>query len=188
MMHSKYIVILLTTLVIGFGLGFFTQKLTATTQKDPEIARLRSQIEKAKRFFPPEQSAINTLSGTIKTVSGRSIALDVNLPNPFQDVPLLRTVRITDKTTIIKFEQKDPAIFRTESLEFQRKTVKLPTGPGSSVQLVPPSPFREKPGALADLKIGQSVSVTANEDIAAKESFDAASINIIITARPAPAQ
>lgn len=187
-MNSKYVIAPLVTLVIGFGVGFFTQKMTVTDKRDQEISYLRSQIEKAKRFFPPEQAAVDTLSGTIKSVSGSSFVLDVSLPNPFQNVPLLRTVRVTDKTTIVKFEQKDSATFRTEYLAFEKKTAKLPTGPGSGIQLVPPSPFRQVSGTIADLKAGRSVVVTANEDIATKESFDAVSVQITIMTLGLPGQ
>ncbi len=178
-MNFKHIIAPLVALIIGLGAGFITQ-MTVTAQRDQQIAYLQSQVEHAKRFFPPEQSAVSDLSGTIKSVSGNSIALDVSAPNFYQNVPLLRTVRITNRTTIIKFEQKDSTTFRNEYADFQKKTARLPTGPGSGVQLVPPNPFRQTVGTLADLKAGQSVSVTANENIATKESFDAASVQITI--------
>lgn len=187
-MNSKHIITPLMALVIGFGAGFFTQKTTVMDKRDQELVRLQSQIERAKRFFPSEQAPVTTLSGTIKSVSRGSFILEASVSNPFQDIPLLRMVRMTDRTSIIKFEQKDSATLRAESLEFEKKIAKLQIGPGSGIQLVPLNPFRETTGTFADLKTGQSVTVTAQENIATKESFDATTVRITLISPSLPAR
>lgn len=173
-MAQKNLAGIVIALLIGLGVGFVADRVfqsSIISDQATKIQKLQSQIERAKKFFPPEQAVINTLSGTIKSVSGNTVVLDANLPNPFTDLPNLRTIRITDDTTIIKFEQKDQVTLQKEYIEFQKKTA---TG------AVSPSPFRQTTGTIADLKKDQSVTVTADGDIATKESFDARAIHIII--------
>ncbi|TSC69406.1 MAG: hypothetical protein G01um101466_67 [Parcubacteria group bacterium Gr01-1014_66] len=107
--------------------------------------------------------------------------LDANLPNPFTDLPTLRAIRITEKTTISKLEQKDQITFQREYAEFQKQLGKQTAGTGPGSRLASPDLFRQTPATLADLKKGQSVGVTGDGDISAKESFDAVSIQVIVT-------
>lgn len=183
MMNQKIQVFL--ALVVGFVLGFLGGKvgsfsLSGGLNQSAQIQKLQAQIDQAKKFFPPTQEDIRSITGTIKEVRGSDIVLDVLTDHPFDGSPATRTVTVGKDTKIVKNEQKDPAAFVREFTEFQ-KAVTTQKSALSRTSLIPPMSFRETPAQFSDMKAHMQVRVNAGENIRDKESFTATAIHIYVS-------
>ena len=145
----------------------------------PQVQKLQAQIDMAKKNLPPLPQQLNTVSGTIKSISGNTISLEASIFSPFEELPPIRTITVTDKTTVIKLEQKAAATYQKELAEYQ-KASEPPKGSKTPPVILPiPNPYTQLPGSRADLKPGLSISVTAKEDVKTKEAFEAAGIEVL---------
>lgn len=170
-------------LVIGFGAGFFVEKNLAASQYRPEIVKLRSQVEQAKKFFPPPSQDVRSIFGTVREVRGDTIAVEITLMNPFDESQQNRTVKIESETKIFRSERKDPTMYQREIAEFQ-KNIQAQLNKSSSVRLTPPNEFTQESAKISDVAVGQQVSVAASENIRDKESFTAKTIIILPASTP----
>jgi len=169
-MNSKYAFVFLFTLIIGFGLGFLAEKTLLPMQPNQEIAKLQSQIERAKKFFPTIFQDVRSISGTVKEVRADTVKVEIILANPFDESPQARTVKITDETKIILSQRKDPAVYQRELAEFQ-KNIRAQAGKSPAVNLASPNAFIQEPAKISDITVGRQISIAANENIRMRESF-----------------
>ena len=164
----SFAVIVLISIVGGFFLGYFFTK--------QEVYTLKSQIEKAKKFFP-DSGPITVVAGAVTSVDkeGNTFTLSgVEGISPFEKLPEKRIVHVTAETTIIQTVLKDSKVFQKE---IDAYTAKLHSGKGG-VLISAPTPYIEKSASLSDISPGDVVSVEAGEDIKLKEEFEATKIVI----------
>lgn len=176
-------VVAVLTLAVGLVVGFFVGRNSipasvGISEQSVKIQKLEQQIEEAKKFFPPVPSDVRSISGTVTSVQGATIVVEVS-GNPFDESPRTRTVTVGSQTRIVRNEQKDPVLFGQELAKFQ-KAVRAQAGKPSPSSLVAPIPFLETPGKLTDIQPGQQVTVTAGENIRDKESFTASMVSIYL--------
>lgn len=163
-MNSKSTLAFFAALIIGFGAGFFVEKTMLASQTNQEVAKLRSQIEQAKKFFPPIQEQINVISGVVTDISGDIVTLEVDIVNPFDDFPKVQKVKIATDTVVLRLESK----YQVSQLGT------LPPG------FLPSIFYIKSPGSRTEIKKGQSITVTAGEDVRRKDLFAAKKIEIIL--------
>lgn len=109
---------------------------------------------------------IRSLAGTVTAVNGERLTLHLVSNSPFDDPALAdRTVLVASSTKITKFVLKDPKVFQSE-LAAYTKTKSAP----------PPVPLTVATITLSDIKIGDSVLVTASGNIKSRKEFTAVSI------------
>ena len=119
---------------------------------------------------------IRILPGTVTAVGADRITIHSVSNNPFD--PLSdRTVLITTSTKITKFTQKDPAMFKAE-MDVYTKAAKSKTPP------TPPEFFTIAAIAATDIKVGDTVMVTATDNIKSLQTFTAAFIQIQVLPVP----
>jgi len=170
--------------VVGYAIGYSIGGKNVAASYAEKIAAV------GKLFPAPAQTL--SLNGQVKSVTRDAITIDVttSAANPFTegDAPLTREVTVTETTAIVRMEQKDPAIFQKEMTDFQKATKdSIASAKNAPVAITPPSPFGEKSIKLADIKVGDMVTVTAESDIANAESFSATKIQAMMTATAVPA-
>lgn len=182
-MNPKQILSFFAVLIIGFGAGFFVEKNLAANRYEPEIAKLQSQIEQAKKFFPPLFQDVRSIFGTVKEVGADTIIVEITLMNPFDESPQTRTVKITNETKIVRSERKDPAAYQREVAQFQ-KNIQAQSNKSQSVRLTPPNAFSQESAKISDIAVGRQISIAASENIRDKESFTAKTIVILPASTP----
>ncbi len=165
-------------LIIGFGSGFLVEKTMLAGQTNQEIAKLQSQIEQAKKFFPPLPSYSGSIFGTVKEVRADTIVLEITPMNPFDESPQTRTVQIMNETKIFRNQRKDPAAYQREAAEFQKNIHAQSKNP-SNVRIPSPNEFSQESAKISDIAVGQRISIAASENIRDKESFTAKTIIIV---------
>jgi len=183
---TSTLIVLAIALVIGFFLGFSFNGNNQSTEPNEELLR---QLEKAKAFFPTI-SEMYSVFGTVKEIKGNTITIEtIESPNPFEDIPLIREIIVTQNTEIIKQENKDPEQYQKEFDEYLIKVDEqieilpldplLPPDPSIPQEpLIPPDPFEEKTIGINDIKINDQISVDAGKNIKTLKSFEAVKIMV----------
>ncbi len=106
---------------------------------------------------------IRTLSGTVAAISGNQLTLRVGMTDPFGDSTLAdRTVLVNASTTIVKLSASSGA---------------LTPMAGKDAILTPPL-FTQTAMSLSGISIGDPLTVTAAQNIAAVKEFTATEIQI----------
>lgn len=121
----------------------------------------------------PDQ--IYAIPGTVKSINGSSFVLHTQLFATDKDVPADRTVFVTNKTKIFMETQKDESTLQREAEEFSKRMKDAK----SKIQLlIPPGQFLSVPADVSEISVGDSVTVTARENIGSKSAFSAMEIEI----------
>jgi len=182
MQISKGIDILL--IIAVFAIGFLAGSGIGKNQPvgsdrvsmlEAELAQKTVILEKAKSFFPssPEMFSV---SGTINDIKGNVITVEMTAStSPFEELPTIREITITEKTALAKNEQKENVQYQREFIEWQRADSQMANG---TIGVPPPSAFTENPIKLSELKIGDYVSAAAGENIKMKSSFEAQRVSV----------
>lgn len=158
--------VFLLGIIVGYGLGLSqgTRKINADLQE---------KLEKAKQLFP-SVSDIRSLSGTVKSINGNVVNMEITgFLNPFEELPLMREIVITDATKIIMQTPKDFDLFQQEYAAYQKELEQALSPP------ILPAPFIEKVVAFADIKTGQPLSVESAENIKNKTRFEAVKVILL---------
>lgn len=141
----------------------------------------------------PEGMEIKSVSGTIQKIEGDKLTVKINPLEPLADPDLdTRIITIDSNTKVTLSAQKDPAQFQKEMEEFQVRMKQSQENQELAQTTEPsmfPTPFEKKEIKVSDLKVGQQISVTANEDIKDKKEFIAVQIDVqeMLTTNFAPA-
>ncbi len=143
----------------------------------------RQKIADAHVF--PQAASINSVSGTVVSVSGEELVMDATqvVTNPLEpQAPTRRTVKVTSTTKIISQIAKTAEQLQSDQEKFNDEMDKfnadLRAGKTGLTPPVPPNTFETKDIKLADIAVGSQVMVTAASDITMAESFDAISISV----------
>lgn len=168
---NKLVITIIVCLVVGFGLGFFIGWQSTN-------GVLVAQLEKAKKFFPTTAD-VRSINGTINKIQINIVTIDVSQSgNPFEDLPTTRQVTVVEKTVIVMQQQKDSAVYNQEYKLYLSALKRAAT-----TTLSLPQPYEEKIIKLSDLKVGDTISVEASENIKTSASFTAT--KIIVQSIPA---
>lgn len=116
---------------------------------------------------------IKNISGQVTEVKGNKVTLKTTSADPLADPGLeTRIVEVAGNTKIYQLVAKSPEQFQKEMSEFIAKTGNNAEG------LTPPSSSEKKEVGLSDIKVGQEVYATADEDIKSLKQFEALEIDI----------
>lgn len=178
MSSSKLFLSLLAAFVVGIFLGGIVTKTMDggydTGYRDAWTKAEARAIEVG--LIPETPSTVTSLSGTIEEVQKDAVVIATTLReiNPFANpLPEKRTVRVTKETTIVEGVPLDIEAITKANEVFLKKLETLE--PGDEPPL-PPEPFQWKSLTLDGLRVGESVTVEAEEDIRTKTVFSAKSI------------
>ncbi len=125
---------------------------------------------------PQTQSAtdIKSLTGKIADITGSTITIAVSGQNN-------RVVTTNSKTVFERMVPKDPKVFQSEIIAFNAK-IKTTQATGTSPLKDYPVPFTLQQMSLVDFHLGETVRVTATENISSANQLVAARILL----NPAP--
>jgi hypothetical protein len=172
-----------TGILLGTKLGSEAPSSTPADQTNSYQAgwdAAKKQLAEKGMATPPGME-IKSINGTIDTITGNKISLrNVSSMELLSDPSLnSRTIQISSETKIYQLTQKDPAQFQKEMSDFQKK-MQEQTADGSqpTKPLDPPYSTDRKEITLAELKSGQQIMVTSDENIGDKKEFTAKAINI----------
>jgi hypothetical protein len=187
-MPKKIIFYFALVSILAFGLGLFLgtklKSKTADSKNNTYQAgweAAKAQLEKSGIGAVPAGMEIKTLSGTVDKVSGNTITLkNVSFGDPLADPSLsVRTVQINKDTKFYQLSQKDQAVFQKEMDEFTKKINEQSNNKDNAPEpIASPDPQIKKEITLADIKEGQLVSVSSNEDIKDKKEFIASQVSV----------
>ncbi|MDP2736685.1 MAG: hypothetical protein Q8O59_02770 [bacterium] len=148
---------------------------------DRLIARGRADI--AMFGYGYQESKI--IDGKIKEIKDGQISLDVYPINPLADPALdQRIIKVDETTKIYKQAEKtaeqikqDNEAFNKQMAEFNQKMKEQPVGQ-PPMPPRPPEPFGKQEIKLTDLKVGDQIMITAEDDIHAAKEFTAEEISV----------
>lgn len=125
----------------------------------------------------PSATESRMLFGTIDKVDGKDLTLkDVQrIPSSASGAADTVTVTIDSVTVIERLVSKDSATLEKEQAAFMKK---VETQQGSTESIVPPEPFTRVKIALSDLKAGDFVVVSSNQDLSKLSAFTATRIDV----------
>ena len=178
---TQYIGVLIFGIVIGAGASFlyFNQapaSIGGGTYQDGFDAAKNRVLESPIGSILRTPDDIRTLSGTVTAVSGNRVTIHTLSQNPFDDPALSdRTIVITAGTKITKISQVDMKAFQDEMDAFMKK---IQSGKGASaLPPIPPEPTRTTV-ETSSIKIGDTLTATAVENINTVKEFSASEIQI----------
>lgn len=171
---THYIAMLVFGLVLGTGASYFFLKSSGDTyQAGFDAAKKVVEQSNIGAMIRPVDD-IRTLSGSVTAVSGDKVTFHTASNNPFDDATLLdRVVIIGGDTKIVRLSQKDPSVMQEEMAAFTKATQ---TNTGT--RATPPSPYNSTTVKVSDIKVGDSITVVAGENIKSMKEFSATGIQI----------
>jgi hypothetical protein len=123
-----------------------------------------------------------SVSGTIERVEGNTLYVKIPDVNPIKGTTeRILAVKVNDSTVIEQTSPKEETVFRGEMDDFLSASASRTS---SSTGLKPPTPFILSTVLVTDLRLGQTLSITATEDIGKANEITAASIHSIATLTP----
>jgi len=168
------------SLLVGGTIGY----VSAGYQYAAKLAKIQSAF--------PSPAIMTSVVGTIQGVSGNTITLKSSSMDPFENIPTVRTITVTNATKIVKNESKDMKVFAQEMDVYQKSVLKpvsasASTSPAAAGMITPPLPFTEATVSISDLKVGDMITVDAGKDVKTQASFEAVKISLMTTAPSAAA-
>jgi hypothetical protein len=153
--------------------GTVNEKGSASYQHGYDAARKKLEDS---HILPPSLTSATSLNGTIKSIGADSITIDVltTSANPLDElkVPVSRKVTIAADTKFTRMTQKSPEQLQKDFDQYQKDIAATKSG------ATPPSPVTIETLTLVDLKVGDTVNVTADHDILKETSFTATQIDL----------
>lgn len=190
MSKKTLLVTIIITALIFFALGYLIKgakvnpigqsvKGANTFQAGWDAARTRL-VDSG--FIMPSgvNREIKTVTGEIKEINGDKITLKIRPIEPLADESLDTRIIVVDSATkIYSLEVKDQAKYFAEMTAYaNKKPEKNP--------VTPPSRFDKSEISLTDLKVGQVISATAENDIKTIKEFTALEIDYTKLVVPTP--
>lgn len=164
------IVSIVVAVIVGLAGGYFWGYAKGGAAV---MASYAGKIDQLKNLLPVP-TTLNSLSGKVTAVSGMTLTLAAAsiTPNPFADAfPAIREVTAISSTTITRATQTNPLEFQKEVQAYTSQIGK----PGSPA-VAAPSPVSQTVISLSDIKVGDTVTVTAGSNILDAASFTATTI------------
>lgn len=187
----KKILLITIPLLAIFALGIFIGTKIKTKTSNGNTDSFQAGWDAAQKRLEESGAApklngieIKTLSGTIQQIEGEKITLKTtNILGALSDPELdNRIVQVNNETKIYLLIPKDNTVLQKETEEFNNK-LKEQANQAADLQI--PLPFDKKEVSLAELKVGQNITVQADEDIKDKKQFTAKEISIQAGLEPA---
>lgn len=193
----KLIVIIVITALISFSLGLLTTSLIASNQiKANQQKFFQAGWQAAKErlndsgYYPQVNMEIKNLSGEIKSISDNKISLKIHPLEPLANPDLdNRLVVVDNNTKIYKLGAKSQVEYQKEVTEFNKQIQGINNNSTKPESLTPPQYFNKIPASSTELKVGQMITVLANQDIKNLKEFTAVEISlqsILMPTIPAP--
>jgi len=193
-MKNKFLILVIGG-VLGISIGFFieyffTQKAISKLTKEKkeyelEIQKAEKEIKRLEKIIKevlPPPKEIFALGGEVRKVKANSLIIEVPQIHPLEKTPTQREVMVTKETKIVRVVPKSPEVYEKEMQQYHLKEKELFEKEKRGVVIKswpsPPTPFEEKEIELKEIKIGNKVSVIANEDIKFAKKFKAVKINL----------
>lgn len=152
------------------GIPAIDQVLFGQSFEDGYKAGYLAARSKYQRIAPlPEGMTIMGLSGTVESINDKQLlvlAENLDVDEIVDGVSLKRTVMVNEQTKFLLRTPLSPEEQSKQIEAWSRNTGDVP----------PPLPYTEKIISIKDIKVGQGVSITADEDIKLKESFTATEV------------
>jgi hypothetical protein len=155
----------------GFWVGYFLNlqcPSAGTTNKESTFDdgwnAAKNKLDQSG-LIRPEPTEIFTITGKITAITGNKISLktDQVVTNPLADqAPTARTVTVPTGVKIIKSTTKTREELTAETAAYEKTLAELKPGakPPS-----PPLPYAEEEIKLTDLKAGDTISITSDQNI-----------------------
>ena len=200
MTNKNLIVIVLNVAVVCFILGFLvSSQLNKTQGKLGQIIGGQNTFQAgweaakqrlAETGFAPlaVDMEIKSLSGQVQKIEGSKISLKIRPLEPLADPALDNRIVETDNNTkIYKLVQKDTSEYQKEMKEFNKKMEEqMKNLPERPEPLMPPEMYTKEEVALSNIKEGEQITVTAQENIKERSEFKATEVVIQISPVAAP--
>lgn len=137
--------------------------------------RLADSPEFGPRVNGPTE--VSSLNGKVQAIDGNKVSLAINPLEPLADPKLdVRVVTVTNDTKITRVVPRDSKEVQTEMEAFMKK-MQTPLAPGQEPP-TPPVTSTKEDGQLSDIKVGDTVIVTAETNIKDVKEFAITSIEI----------
>lgn len=135
---------------------------------------------------PPSPASLpggmRVISGSAENISESGFTLNVPSYDPSSSGGASRTVIVDNDTVIESMVQKDSATLQREQAAFMEKIKDVQNvntaSPDAGAPIVPPEPFIREKMTLKDIKEGDLVTVTSNEDVSKAKKFTAVRISV----------
>ncbi|MBI5654725.1 hypothetical protein HZC53_03690 [Candidatus Uhrbacteria bacterium] len=184
---SRYIltalcIILVITAFILVGLNALNieNRLGIKILPSPTNAQLQEQYkkgylaarEKIAPLCPMVNRSGNSLSGTVKSVSGNTLTVEqktFDTDETVDGVSNIRKVTLSANTPIQLLASKPQDVLSKELADFKPD----PKNPSN-----PPSPFTITTIRVSDIKVGDAVTITSNKDLRLMAEFAATMVQV----------
>ena len=178
---SKQTIIIIA--LISFGLGFIGNIYYKSTTDDTfqsgwEAAKQR--LEEIGYFPMMEGMEITSVNGRVEEVKDNKISLKISPLEPLADSDLdNRIVEVDENTKIYQLVGRDMAEYQKETEEFNQRMQEQMANPETMADLGEyPEPYTKEEISLADIEIGQQITVRTEEDIKDTKQFKAIEITV----------
>jgi len=193
-MKNKFLILAIGG-ILGVSIGFlieyfFAQKAVSRLTKEKkeyelEIQKAEKEIKRLEKIIKevlPPPKEIFALGGEVTRVKANSLIIEVPQIHPLEKTPSQREVMVTKETKIVKVVPKSLELYEQEMKQYHLKEKELFEKEKRGIAIKswpsPPEPFEEKEIELKEIKVGDEVSVIAQEDIKFAEKFKAVKIKI----------
>jgi hypothetical protein len=169
---THYIAIFAVGAILGAGVAFVYG--AGSYQKGFEAAKkLVAETPMGAALISPAE--IMAVSGTVTAVNGSSVTIKMQAMSPFDDANLLeRTINVTGGTKIVKITMPDPTEMQAQMEAFVKATQA-----GKTPASIPaPTQPKEETIAISAIKVGDTVTATAAENIKSAKSFTATEVRV----------
>lgn len=185
---ATYLMAGITLLLVGVIIGVFTDPYLSASLSNTKkgyqsgFTAARTLVESRLGDILKVPNDIRTLSGTVISVGDGSLILHIQPISIFGDPAeiLDRTVLVTASTSIVtSLENKS---FK-ENYDNFMKTIESSSSSASGIlkpEVTPPTQFKLTIADLKSIKVGDSLTVRALENIKLKNEFEASEIEINI--------
>ena len=174
----KKIILGIAAFLLVFGLGVLMgKKLNSKQQVTQEVDKTKETLQSQLPQLP-EGMEIKSANGIVQKISGNVIILKTSFIDPLANRSTdTLTVKIDANTKFYQLVQRDLAQFQKEMEEFNKKMQEQSANPGDQ-PLTPPMPQDKKEITLADIKEGQQISISSEENIYNKTEFVAKEVSV----------
>ncbi len=189
-MNKKNLILLGTSIfLIGGIMGFLitkissknclTNKLVKSNQNDYQAgwnAAKKKLVESGLVPMIDKNIKIKYLLGVIEKIDGSQLTVKTQSFNPLVNPNSNKRIVLINKDThFFQLTEKKSQEIEKEMKAFQQA---MQTQNKDNKNLIPPTPFSKKTIQLGEIKIGQRISVTSNQDIQEGQKIQAAEIDV----------
>jgi hypothetical protein len=160
---------------LGLGLGSQIPRFLGKTYSDGWNAAKLRLVESEQFGFLGKEGDTLSLVGVVVDVRGNQIAIKTNPLSPLSDPELdTRVVLLSNVTKITRIVPRQGDEYQKEIESYMQK---IRTGKGD-IDLTPPVSFTVETATNSDIKNGDSIMVTADQNINNLKSFSVLEVQI----------